>query len=218
MQFCVSRKPVYRSVLSLAMLGSAVGLLASVPASAQDAPVMIDASICLKFETSVERLVCFEEQAKAAAGNAGSSQGNLPVLRIERSNAQTPAPAAAPAAPRSQGGSAAPAPQAATAPAEESRVVSAPADPVASFGLPEDEAKSEVKDRELHATIESFRELAPNQYLITLTNGQVWRQMRPDFYNIREGHQVRIYPTRWGSAYRLTVEELKGFIQVERVR
>lgn len=218
MQSSNPRKPFFRAAVPL----MALGYLASAPVIAQDAPVMIDASACLKFETSVERLVCFEEQAKAAAGNTGSSQGNLPVLRIERSNAQPAAPTAPPAAPRSQAGTSAPV-QAPAAPAPaavaESQPATPAADPVASFGLPQErESESEVRGRELHATIESFREISPNQYMITLTNGQVWRQMRPDFYNIREGHDVRIYPTRWGSAYRLTVEELKGFIQVERVR
>src|SRR5690606_6724650 len=128
MQSSISRKPIRRGVQSLAALGSALGLLASVPAAAQEAPVMIDASVCLKFETSVERLVCFEEQAKAAAGNTSSTQGSLPVLRIERSNAQTPAPAAQPAAPAATARVETPAQAPAQAPAQESRVVEAPAD------------------------------------------------------------------------------------------
>lgn len=183
--------------------------------------VLIDAGPCLQFETSVERLVCFEEQAKAAAGNtSAASQGDRPVLRIDRSNQQLPparsaaVPAAAPAA-ATQSGNATSANSsgAATAAAAAPRQ-----DAEASFGLPQRVDREEQTRNELRGTIESFREISPNQYLITLTNGQVWRQMHSDRYNIREGHAVRIYPTRWGSAYRLTVEELKGFIQVERVK
>jgi hypothetical protein len=29
---------------------------------------------------------------------------------------------------------------------------------------------------------------------------------------------VRLYPTNWGSSYRLTDPEVKGFIQVERLQ
>ncbi|HEU4619493.1 MAG TPA: hypothetical protein VFV10_15760 [Gammaproteobacteria bacterium] len=54
--------------------------------------------------------------------------------------------------------------------------------------------------------------------MITLENGQIWRQMTPEIYPLQEGFEVKIYPTRWGNAYRLSVEELGGFIQVERVQ
>jgi hypothetical protein len=53
--------------------------------------------------------------------------------------------------------------------------------------------------------------------VITLDNGQVWRQTVPKNYGLREGIPVRIYYSRW-RAYRLTNEQLKSFIQVERVR
>lgn len=209
MQTSRTRTPVLHATAALLL-----GLVATVPARAQDAPVLIDASICMRFETSVERLVCFEEQAKAAAGTSTGSQSNLPVLRIDRSApaATTERAAPAPAAPAP--------PAAATGGAQPAApVASNPADPDADFGLPESrDERDKRNNRELFGTIESIRELSPNRYLITLTNGQVWRQMRADHYNLRAGHKVRIYPTRWGSSYRLTVEELKGFIQVERIR
>lgn len=209
MQTSTIRTPVLRATTALL-----IALVATVPATAQDAPVMIDASICMRFETSVERLVCFEEQAKAAAGTSTASQGSLPVLRIDRS---APAATTGPAAPAPI----TPAPQAATTSGAQpaAPVAGTATDPEASFGLAESrEDRDKRNNREMFGTIESLRELSPNRYVITLTNGQVWRQMRADLYNLRAGHQVRIYPTRWGSSYRLTVEELKGFIQVERIR
>ena len=57
----------------------------------------------------------------------------------------------------------------------------------------------------------------PNAYLITLDNGQVWRQTVPETYQLRTGMNVRIYYSRW-RAYRLTAPERRGFIQVERAR
>ena len=42
--------------------------------------------------------------------------------------------------------------------------------------------------------------------------------MVPQRYPLRVGARVRIYSTGWGEAYRLSAEEVNGFIQVERVR
>ena len=71
---------------------------------------------------------------------------------------------------------------------------------------------------EVFATVTELRETLPNNYLITLDNGQVWRQNRPKWYPLQPGYKVRLYPSRWGSSYRLAAEELNSFIQVERVR
>lgn len=67
------------------------------------------------------------------------------------------------------------------------------------------------------AKVTELRETVPNSYVITLDNGQVWRQTRPQYYRLRPGSEVRIYYSRWKS-FRLTSEELRGHIQVERVR
>lgn len=71
---------------------------------------------------------------------------------------------------------------------------------------------------EFVSTIASLREREPNAYVITLENGQVWYQTRPERYPMRPGQEVRLYPTRWGKSYRLAIEENGGFIQVDRVR
>lgn len=67
------------------------------------------------------------------------------------------------------------------------------------------------------AKVAELRETVPNAHLITLDNGQVWRQTRPQYYPLRLGSDVRIYYSRW-RAYRLTNPQLKGYIQVERAR
>ena len=65
-----------------------------------------------------------------------------------------------------------------------------------------------------------IKELQTGQdgWLITLSSGQVWRQMYNKRYNLKEGQDVKIAPSSWGNAFRLSVKELGGFIQVERVR
>jgi len=56
-----------------------------------------------------------------------------------------------------------------------------------------------------------------NMLTITLASGQVWRQTHSRRFNLREGDEVRIYPSRWGDSYRLETDRLNGFIQVGRV-
>lgn len=58
----------------------------------------------------------------------------------------------------------------------------------------------------------------PNGWIITLEHGQVWRQMISKRFQLREGQEVRIYPTMWGKSFRLTLVDGAGFIQVERIR
>jgi hypothetical protein len=77
--------------------------------------------------------------------------------------------------------------------------------------------EGEDGDSELIDTIASLEQLGPSLWLITLDGGQQWRQMISKRYALQEGDEVRIYSTRWGSAYRLAVERVGGYIQVERV-
>ncbi len=71
--------------------------------------------------------------------------------------------------------------------------------------------------KELIDTIASIRPLGQGMSVITLSSGQKWQQMITKRYFLKEGEEVRIYPTIWGSSYRLTSERLGGFIQVKRV-
>lgn len=68
------------------------------------------------------------------------------------------------------------------------------------------------------ATVTALRETVPNSYVITLDNGQVWRQVQPLRYLLRVGMQIQIYPRPWGDNQRLKATDLRGYIQVERVR
>jgi hypothetical protein len=81
----------------------------------------------------------------------------------------------------------------------------------------DDARGEEARPPDIRAAVAGLRETVPNAYLITLDNGEVWRQTVPKTYPLRHGDAVRIYYSRWGT-YRLTNEQLKSFIQVERVR
>jgi hypothetical protein len=90
-----------------------------------------------------------------------------------------------------------------------------------AFGLPAEKDDGDDKPAlppELNAKVAELRETVPNAYLITLDNGQVWRQTQPKYgYSLRPGYDVRIYATKI-SSFRLASRQLAGYIQVERVR
>ncbi len=68
------------------------------------------------------------------------------------------------------------------------------------------------------SSITALREIQPGRVEVTLANGQVWRQTYSDSYNLALGHEVKIYPSGFGQYFRLSSTELRGFIQVERVK
>ena len=101
-------------------------------------------------------------------------------------------------------------PSAAGAPAPPSTAPPASAPPPPSGGR-------EETPPDIEARVAELRETVPNSYVITLDNGQVWRQTVPKAYGLRPGDEVRIYYSKWRT-YRLTNERLRSFIQIERVR
>ena len=186
------------------------------PARAQQEgrPVTVEVSQCLEIESPEERLACFEKSVDTAIqqGSAPPAPAPAPAPATATAPAPTPeAPTPATATAPTPATATAPAPAAATAPAPAS---ASDYPPIAGS---QRAAPAESRP-DIVSTIVELRETVPNAYMITLANGQVWRQMRPKIYRLRVGHAVRIYPTHWGSSFRLTVEELRSYIQVERVQ
>jgi hypothetical protein len=111
-----------------------------------------------------------------------------------------------------------------SAPAE--AAPSSPADPAPNTqatdaGAQSTDRSAAAPDEEaqvITGTVASVRETIPNNYTITLEDGQVWRQTYPEKYRLRAGDRVTIYPTRWGTSFRLESESTRGYIQVARVR
>jgi hypothetical protein len=96
------------------------------------------------------------------------------------------------------------------------RQIPAPAGPesVDAAAISSQEVASE--SGEIVGTIAALRETAPDTYLITLDNGQIWRQVASKRYRLLTGMDVRIY-SGWGNSLRLTAVGANGFIQVERI-
>lgn len=189
---------------ALAALTLGLGIIAGSTVLAQpEQSLMVDVGPCINIQSTLERFDCYESRVDAAR-NSGDSAATTPARRESR---ETVIPAPRPEQTQQ------PTQQAGTS-TRNNRAASDDS----SFGLPEPrEQQREAKQQELRSTISALRETVPNSHIITLENGQVWRQMRPERYRIQVGHDVRIYPSPFGSSFRLSADELRGFIQVERV-
>lgn len=186
--------------------GFAVLAVAALPASAQSQDsVMVDVSSCVDIENDFERFQCYERQAqenrsapRASEENANEQAGPPitvpdPAARNRRAPvAETPAPA-------------------------RSRAPQTREQAEARFGLPEVRETREEEVIELTATVAEVEQLTRGILRITLDNGQVWRQMVSKQYRLRPGYEVRIYPSGWGDAFRMSSSRLGSFIQVERL-
>lgn len=79
-----------------------------------------------------------------------------------------------------------------------------------------------VKDSEggteLIDYISALQQREPDRWLITLASGQVWYQLNSKRYRLREGMEIKIYPSPLKGSYRLSARNVNGFIQVERIR
>jgi len=227
-----------RTTISVSRLHSAAAGVAALiaglslaPATGQEpAPVNIEVSRCVELTSPGQRLDCFErevEAAKRAAAAEAAARAPEPAPPPVAPAARPVSPPAQPVAPVAR-----PAPTAAPAPASAAppaRQVTLPPPPTVDERRASRREEREARETQEDARVEdpalritgkvaALRETVPNSYLITLDNGQVWRQMRPKVFPIREGQQVEVYPTKWGTAFRLEVADLNGYIQVERVR
>ena len=159
--------------------------------------VMIDVADCIKLAVPEARLACYESRVAAVFGEraaqAAVARPAAPaVAAVAPTRAPEPAP---PAAEPVRSGSDRQSRR------EESNRAAA-ADPPAN---------------DIVGRVQDLREVFPNAWQITLENGQVWRQSVSKHFDLRAGAQVKIYATHWGGAYRLSADNLNGYIQVERV-
>ena len=228
----------YRAITVPMRVSAAVAtlLLCGLPvASAQDTDeVLVEVGECIEIEAPVERLACFAAQVEQALTEREASAASQDANEDQQPGADTNVAAAEAEAERTAAAAEAEAERAAEAEARVAAAaeVQAEADDLNWFErrrarraarAAEREAEeraeaAEAAANEIHATITALRERGPNSWLITLDNGQMWDQVRPQWYPLRPGQQVRLYPTNWGSSYRLSEIGRGGYIQVQRVR
>jgi hypothetical protein len=169
---------------------------------------------CINLETREQMLKCYEDRVNE-------------VLREREADGET-------GQPETRAVSDAPAPlsEAGTSPRAERREAreaerrrrdaAAAAVAAAAAATAAAEAAAAVEDPdytagEIIAHIAAIREIEPDAYLITLDNGQIWRQNVPKRYLLRPGAEVHLQPSPWGSSYRLTDPDVGNYIQVKRI-
>jgi hypothetical protein len=192
-------------------------------AQAQDGSAT-DVSVCLEIESPEARLECFE---------ARTEQMVRAREREQRANQRT----ADAAAPTAAAATAPAAPAASVASSETADPVDAPVEAEAPVELSRAERRAlqraEKRQRRVEeaaaaavalaeapsqivATVTEVREIEPDMLLITLDNGQVWKQNQARRYSLLVGAEVRLRASRWGPSYRLTDPNVGSFILVER--
>jgi hypothetical protein len=209
--------------------------------------VLIDVGDCVNLKSPGERLDCYERHVEAAKRSSEASPAPAPQASATSAHTDAVAAAPPPAppvnAPAPAAASAAAATLAATAVATATAPSPGPAPSVTSVSaqpstppatLPTASEQSSPADNtglqnrsqrstqtappDIVATVTEVHETVPNAWLITLDNGQVWRQDIPQRFSLKPGQRVTLRGTKWGTSYRLSAEAQNGFIQVERVR
>jgi hypothetical protein len=167
-----------------------VSALMAVPALAQDNAGTVESGLrdCGQITDSVARYACYDRLTSTLRPSA---PGTL------QGPTRSTIPAVRPTAPASD----TPAVADTTAP-------SAPAADAAAGG----------ESREMTDTVTEVRRMEPGLVMVTLASGQVWRQVNGRAYPLKAGMQIRLYKGLFGTSWRITNDELKGFIQVERVK
>ena len=88
------------------------------------------------------------------------------------------------------------------------------------FGLL-DRQRDEQPEQPVETMDEQVTELEyykPDVVTITLSNGQIWRQLYASRFNLRVGDDIHIYRSSGNQQYRLEAERFNGIIRVERLR
>jgi hypothetical protein len=104
----------------------------------------------------------------------------------------------------------------ASSPTNTSRAVAPVAEPPARPSAATTLTSPDRAAGEVTAKVVSLEQYGPQMWLIALEGGQQWRQTIGKPYRLHVGDEVRVYPTRWGDAYRLSAERIGGYIQVVR--
>jgi hypothetical protein len=179
--------------------------------------VLVDVEACLVLETRAELLACYEERVNEALRARESRSGSGP------GDAQPTAARTAAAPEPEESGETRRAERRAERDAErQQRELERRQRAAAEATLAAAEAVAALEDPEhiageIVGQIVGLREMEPDAYIITLDNGQVWRQSQPKRYPLFVGTTVELRPSPWGPSYRLTDPDVGNFIQVRRV-
>lgn len=188
-----STKPHPLGVATLASVIAAALVLGAAPLTAQVAST--DIRQCFDIAEDAARIRCYDNVARALNGQAPLP----PLYQAPLLYPETQAPAAASTQP-----------VASSADTGDDQVV--------TFGLPRARVDGLGEDAVLYDRIAELDKSGFGDYVVTLESGQVWKQTSAQEYYLREGQEVSIRSTSWGSDYRLHADGVPGHIQVTRIQ
>lgn len=194
----------------LALCGPAITANAQQPGSER---VIVDVGPCVDLATPERQRECYEKRINEVVQGRAANGNNV---ETEAGSAATAEPEPSRASRRAERREARAAERRRKAAAEAAATAAEAAEAAA-------QAAAAVEDPgyaagEIVAKVTALREIVPDAYLITLDNGQIWRQHFEKSYLLRVGSEVRLRPSNWGPSYRLTDPTVGNFIVVRRVR
>lgn len=210
----LNHSSIVSRVRNVAILTTALLLLVPLTAAAQT-PVYVDVSQCRNIRVDLVRVACYDRLADMAMHKNGAPPATAPaqvpqtvpqgkyseqlqeknrkmreeLARLRQENATSGKPS--------------------------------DAERMQQFGKPKPNpgrriARNKNGEDVLYDRIQSLQH-GPDGWLITLSSGQVWKELYNSPYNLEQGMEVKIYPGSLGS-YHLTVRKLNGSIYVKRLR
>jgi hypothetical protein len=180
------------------MVVSFAAVLTTAQASSSN-PLAAQIKRCASLADASARLACYDALAGVAAPSAamaqaapspsaGGSTGTPP------SSSATAAPVAAPGAPAASN--------------------------IADFGVrngPLQAQRDPVREKTMFAVVSAVGSRGRGELVVTLDNGQVWRQIQPSDYPLKPGDRVEIDVAALGS-YRLWTPSTRRATKVTRVQ
>ncbi|WP_394130184.1 hypothetical protein [Shewanella maritima] len=187
---------------------TATALLVSLNAFAQS-PLEQQISACTQYSDKLERLICFDKVAQSiTSSQAGSVAVQSPSVNSNQPvQVASPQVAASQAVPTTQVTS----PQVAVATSQTKTV----AQQQAEFGLKQ--APVEAKVEKLYATVTESKKDQYGAFIVTLDNGQVWKQIESRRYKVKQGETVYIEAAALGS-FILGTDKRNTTIRVKRIK
>jgi hypothetical protein len=199
-----------------AAVALAVFVSGAQPVFAQD-NVTIDARQCQRLESPADRLECYERQVNAASAQEPAAAPASPAPQAAAPTAPDARSAAPPPAAAAAAATAAPAASAGATPSNPSPAATSGQAKQSSAAKSSGDSKP-TNPQDIVGKVTALSKTVPNAWLITLDNGQVWRQTYPEVYPLKPGQRVTLRPSGWGVTFRLTGDGMHGYIQVEKVR
>lgn len=185
--------------------GLAISLVTTV-AQARQTETLADAvQSCSKVRNSLDRLVCYDRVVKEMNRYAGLEQSLSPKMPVTSAPAASASPSSVGAAPVA----------AATVAASQSAPAATSLTAEQAFGMEAAVTREQGVDK-ITSAVASVGKDARDNFVVTLENGQVWKQTDSTSFRIKEGQEIYVERGALGAFY-LSREDVNRRVRVVRI-